>query len=368
MKQFRLAALAAAMLCIPVISSAQTAASQDADNEGNHVTLSLIPRMEGAWQSTLPTAARENAFSLSNTALFSVLDGNITDNLYVYGQFVFADSDPAALYLNSFRPDECTWVRLFNLTYSLGNFDITLGKDAIAFGGFEKAEDEFNGYLDAYSTSWHLIQPYLWGGKLAYNIDEDQSVFFQALNSPFVLDENRPLAFQNGLMTYSAGWNGLMTENWETMWSATYMQTGDDVNIKMLSLGDRWSLGDWQLTLDLEARAQAAATLVNNEMTTVGEVRYKAEKFDAFSRFGWEFCHQTGNNYFADEEGGRYIDGLIVPNFVTPDKDYLFGSLGIEYFPLKDRSLRVHAIGVANNFGGFSVNAGLTYFLDFRLF
>ena len=364
MKHLRFAAFAAALLCFQLNSSAQTAS--EPEEEGNGVTISIIPRIEGNWQN-YKTDVRQNAFGLGNSGLSTELDGSFTDNLAIYGLFVLADSDPVSLYANSLRPDECTWVRMFNLTYSLGNFDITLGKDALAFGGFEKDENEYNGYLDCYSTSWHLIQPYLWGGRLSYNLNDDNAVFFQALNSPFVLNEDKPLAFQNGLMTFSLGWNGYMTENWETMWSVTHMQTGDDANYKMLSLGNRWTAGDWQITLDLEARAQGAATIFNNEMTTVGQIRHIGDKFETFFKGGWEFCHQTECNYFAYGED-KYIEGLIVPNLLTPSKDYLFGALGFEYFPLADHSLRIHTVGAANNFGGFSITAGLTYFLDFDLF
>lgn len=366
MKQFRFAALAAALLCFQINVSAQTAAAVEAEDDENHVTVSLIPRIEGNWQH-FKTEDPKNVFGLANSALFSEIDGNFTDNLAVYGQFMLMDTDPASLYGNSFRPDECTWVRMLMLTYSLGNFDLSLGKDALAFGGFEKAEDEYNGYLDSYTTSWHQIQPFLWGGKLGYNIDENNNVFFQALNSPIVLDEEKPYAFQNGIMTYSVGWNGLMSENWETMWSLTHMQTGDKVNYKMISIGNRWTAGDWQITLDLEARAQGAATVVNNEMTTVGQVRYIGGNFEAFAKGGWEFCHQTEKNYFAYEDS-RFIDGLIVPDILTPSKDYVFGALGLEYFPLADHSLRLHTVATANNFGAFSLNAGLTYFFEFDLF
>ena len=368
MKRTLLAALAA------LLTVSFSAAAQDAEEEGNHLDFTLIPRIEGAVQSLNLDGGRQTSLGLANSTLSAVLEGNFTDNLYVYGQFVFADSDPKALYANSLRPDECTWVRMFLLTYSLGNLDISLGKDVLAFGGFEKSENEFDNYFDILSTSWHQIQPYLWGGNLSYNINEDNAVFFQAVNSPIVLDEEKPLAFQNGLFTFSAGWNGKMCDGWETKWSVTHMDTGETadtglaVNYKMLSIGNRWTAGPWQFTLDLEARAQGAATMVNNEMTSVGEVRLKGGNFNAFAKFGWEFCHQTESNYFAFGED-KYIDGLIVPNILTPEKDLLFGGLGLEYYPLKDNdNLRLHLVGAANNFGGLSLTAGLTYFLNFRLF
>ena len=358
---------------------AQATEPENTAEEESGLTLSIVPRLDGSAMTWKYAEGSDQKFSLGNTMLYTILDGNITDNLSIYACFHLLDKEPGWLYHNTFRSDECSWLDIFSLTYSLGNFDISLGKENLAFGGFEQDPDICYPYLDLCSSSWHSIQSFLWGGRLGYNLDDDNNVFLQCVASPM-----SEYPFQDRLFCTTLGWNGAVGND-ETMWSFGVMRTGEEFkeysNLWMLSLGDRYTAGDFTATFDINFRAFNPVTLFREEMTSLLELRYSFPKIDIFAKGGWETCNKDEYfTYFSSTEGleSWNIEGTIVPQYISSNKDYIFGGLGIEYYPFADRSLRVHLVGAANNYANniwsqtnfgpaFSVNAGLTYTFDVNL-
>ncbi|MBR5056848.1 MAG: hypothetical protein IKX03_06600 [Bacteroidales bacterium] len=368
MKSLLIAALSAALFIIPFNSFAQAVEEED---EGNHMAVTIAPRLEGnigAWTSDNQTYYQT---SLASSMLYMILDGNFTDNLSLYGAIQLLNPNPAGLYGKEviFNPQYQSFVNVLLLTYSLGPVDISFGKDALAFGGFEQEPDIIDTYWDVSSNSWYMIQPYLWGGRVTLNLG-DQAPFFQIVDSPL-----KDRTFGPGGFCFFGGWDGQFFDAWQTKWSFGLMQTPEDGNIKILSLGNRWHFGDVQLTLDYQARSFDLSTLFNDEMTLVGDLRYCFPKIDVFSKFGWEFYHGSDESgYFTDFECPTWnIPQTILPNYLGPKGtfargDYLFGSLGAEWYPLSDRRLRIHVIAAANNYyRACSLTAGVTYKFEFNL-
>lgn len=381
MKKIYLAALSAALFIIPFASHAQESERED---EGNHMTVTISPRLEGnmgRWESDGDVNKNR---SLQSSMLYMIMDGNITDNLSLYGAFQLLNPDPKGLYGKDylFTPQYVNFLNMLMLTYSIGPVDISFGKDALAFGGWEQDPSLVDTYWDIYSNNWNLVQPYLWGGRLTFNIG-DQAPFIQIVDSPM-----KERVFGKGGMCWFGGWDGYFFEGWDTKWSFGLMQTPEDGAMKILSLGNRWSVGDFTVSLDYMARSFNFNTLFNDEMTMVAELRYSFPKVDLFSKCGWEFYHGENDfGYFTvtDEEGN--VDGeiipygnssligpTIVPNAIGPNLgtlksgDYLFASLGAEIYPLKNRDLRIHLIGAMNNYHkACSVTAGVTYNFSFNL-
>lgn len=60
------------------------------------------------------------------------------------------------------------------------------------------------------------------------------------------------------------------------------------------------------------------------------------------------------------------MSGFLPGSLALMDKDYLFGGLLLNYYPLEDvESLRLHtALATNNHADGLSVSLGLTYYLD----
>lgn len=368
MKRLIAASAAVLLSAFPLISQTVSETTEATEEEETGLTLSLIPRLDGSILNYNQPEGNITSWTLGNSILYSILDGNITDNLSVYACFHLLAPDPSWLYTNTFHSDECSWLDMLSLTYSLGNFDISLGKENLAFGGFEQDADICDPYLDLSTNSWHSIQSFLWGGRLAYNFGEEQNIFFQGLASPFSV-----YPFQDKLFCATVGWNGCIG-NYETMWSFGNMKTGDEnpdyENLKLLSLGNRLTLGNVVTTLDVNFRAFSLNSLFSEEMSSLLDVRYCFPKVEIFAKGGWEYCHKEHFNYFAyDEEDATWnIDGTIVPNYIYDYKDYLFAGLGVEYYPLADRSLKLHLVGAANNYNNAkSITAGITYYFDINL-
>ena len=382
MKRHLLAALSAALFVIPFNSFAQAADPEE--EEGNHMTVTIAPRLEGnlgRWEYN--NEVNKNK-SLQSSMLYMIMDGNITDNLSLYGAFQLLNPDPVGLYGKDylFTPQYVNFLNMLMLTYSIGPLDISLGKDALALGGWEQDPSLVDTYWDIYSNNWNLVQPYLWGGRLTLNLG-DQAPFIQIVDSPV---KDRILG--KGGMCYFGGWDGQFFDGWQTKWSFGVMQTPEDGNMKILSLGNRWSYDGLTFSLDYMARSFGFNTLFNDEMSLIGELRYSFPKIDIFSKGGWEFYHGENDfGYFTIVDDDGNIDGeiipygndtlignTIVPNAIGPNHgmfksgDYLFISLGAEWYPLNNRDLRVHLIGAMNNYHkACSVTAGVTYYLNFNL-
>lgn len=358
--------------------------AQEADvEEGNHMSVTISPRLEGNIGHYESDYRGYTHRSLANSMLYMTLDGNFTDNLSLYGAIQLLGTDPLALYGKDvlFNPQYTNFLNMLLLTYSLGPVDISFGKDALAFGGFEQEPDLIDTYWDALSNSWHLIQSYLWGGRITLNIG-DQAPFIQIVDSPI-----KERIFGKGGFCYFGGWDGQFFDEWQTKWSFGAMQTPEDGTMKILSLGNRWSYDDLAFTLDYTARSFGLKTLFKEEMSLVGDIRYSFKKIDFFSKFGWEFYHgEDVAGYFSDFESDSWnvINGgssdkmplapTIVPNMLGLDRglfrngDYLFASLGAEWYPLDNRDLRVHLVGAMNNYNkSVSLTAGITYDLNFNL-
>ncbi|MBR6270516.1 MAG: hypothetical protein IKR30_08120, partial [Bacteroidales bacterium] len=166
MKKLLLAALAAALFMIPSVSFAQIAAEVEEEDEGNHMTVTIAPRLEGnfgRWEADGEVIKNK---SLQSSMLYMIMDGNINDYLSLYGAFQLLNPDPVGLYGKEylFNPQYVNFLNMLMLTCSLGPVDISLGKDALAFGGWEQDPSLVDTYWDIYSNNWNLVQPYLWGG------------------------------------------------------------------------------------------------------------------------------------------------------------------------------------------------------------
>ena len=249
-----------------------TTANEEEEDTG--LSLTVIPRLDGSAQTWKNIEKPFGSYSLGNTMLYTILDGNVTDNLSVYACFHLLDKETGWLYHNTFHSDECSWLDMFSLTYSLGNFDLSLGKENIAFGGFEQDDDICTPHLDLCSNSWHTIQSFQWGGRLGYNFEDHgnpQNVFFQIVSSP-----TSEMPFQDKLFCTTIGWNGNVGND-ETMWSLGVMRTGEEdasmKNLWMLTLGDRYTCGNFSWTWDLSFRSFAFSEIFRQECTNIMELR-----------------------------------------------------------------------------------------------
>ena len=337
------------VVCAASLLSCFLVSAQEADNSGRSVELSVIPRIDLAPEFYNDGSG---AFTLGNTSLYSLFEGSITDNLSFsvanhWAGFYSVDdlwaADTKALYQNTLKRT-ANWLDWANLTWSFGDFSLTLGKDLITTGGIEFDDYDFDVHPIMVSSLWNGFDAYQWGAKLGWSPAEDQELTFQVTTSPYVDD-----LFGKPWFNYSLGWTGTIGDAIETIWSATAVQWDKasegllDAYFWLVCLGQRASLGDWTLGLDLSNATMMPGDL-SYGMTVMPSVAYAlSEKVDFFAKGGWE------NQICKDE---------------LADPSCWFAGAGLNWRPVEN--LRLHALAAYNELWECaSVSIGATYYLRF---
>ena len=164
-----------------------TAFVQDlkAQSEG---TLLIVPRVD-----LDPSYDGDWYFDLGSTSLYTLFEGNLTKNLsfsVCNHWFAFSTDieDAADLYRNTWRSDNCNWVDWANLTYKMGNFFLSAGKDYMRIANFEIEEYDYDSHWQMNSFLWNNFQVYQWGGRLGWqNEDEDLTISLQVTTDPIMV-------------------------------------------------------------------------------------------------------------------------------------------------------------------------------------
>ena len=229
------------------------------------------------------------------------------------------------------------WLKL---TYEIGDFAISAGKDAILVGSFEYDTEDIDSYYEFNSMFYNMIYCWQWGASAAYYPSDSHEIIRQAANSPFSYGEPN-------LFAYAAAWRGYW-DCFESYWTANLWQYSKGEYVKSINFGNRFYLGDFTVDLEYMTRAQAIKGLFTNDFTTLISPSYEWNWGRAFGKFCFE---HTGENlpYELAYDVGNYM---------------LYGA-GLELFPLKEnKSLRAHAVWVADNYGKNTLNIGLTWIID----
>ena len=312
--------------------------SQEADGTGAGVEFTVIPRINLA-----PEFYNDGSgeFALDNTSLYTLFEGNISENLsfsvenhwmafYYTGDDIFADTKD--LYKATLKRRN-NWLDWANLTWTSGDFSVTLGKDVVTTGGYEVDEYDFDMHSNMSSTFWNFMNVYQWGAKFGWNAAEDQLLTLQVTTSPFV-----EKLFDKPWMNYSLGWSGMLS-GIQTLWSVTAMQTASDKFFYIVSLGNKAEFGDFTAGLDLtNASMQFGGPFYG--ITAIPSLSWKkSENLEFFARCGYE---HTSDDIV---EGSGWFAGA-----------------GANWFPIED--LRVHATASYNDiFETTCVSLGATWFL-----
>ena len=308
--------------------------AQQADNSGRSVELSVIPRLD-----LNPTFSTEKGggaeFTLGNTSLYSLFEGNLTENLsfsVAHHWAAFDDVNDVLgstknLYLNTLYSYDTNWLDWAYMTYSFGNFAVTLGKDMITTGGLEFDDYDFEVHPALQSSYWHELACYQWGGKFAFTTpSEEDSFSFQVTTSPF---GERP--FASKLFNYSLEWRGEHGPL-ETIWGATALGTKEGKYQPVFSLGQRLNFDSVSVGLDaisvIGDEDEEENVFLRKGITLMPSVLYSpSEKFDILAKGGYE-------NY-AQEIG----EDLTFKHW--------WAGIACHWYPLRDsRDLRIHAVAV----------------------
>ncbi len=228
------------------------------------------------------------------------------------------------------------------LTYKVGSFEFTAGKNVVLAGGFENDAEDLDSYYDMNSMFYNMLDSWQWGASATWYPTDNHSFTFQAINSPIYSAEDN-------LFGFDLAWR-MESDIFESFWTANAWEYERGKYMANLSLGNIFYIGDFSITVDYQTRAADMKRLFADDFTLTALPAYELGEWGrVFAKFGWEKVAEGLPYKFA------YDDGI----------DYMFYGCGFEYYPLKEnKNLRLHAAWAGNNLGDSFLNIGLKWRFD----
>ena len=261
--------------------------------------------------------------------------------------------------------DNTDWL---TLTYDIGGFSFTGGKDILMVGSYEYDAYDIDSYFDMNSMFYNSFACYQWGAKAMWtNKSETTSFALQVTNSPFAY-----VPLEDNMYSYNLGWYGAW-DSYESIWTVNLLEYTPGEFVKMVALGNMFYIGDLSLGVDYIMRGAKVKDMFNDVTLNVMPSYNIGESLRLFAKFGWE---QTSEPLEYDF-WGEYLDtddmieinkesSSVMPAYLIAGDDYIYYGAGIEYFPLKEnKSVRLHAVWSSNNYTKrHAINVGLTWKFD----
>lgn len=200
------------------------------------------------------------------------------------------------------------------------NWFIDFGKQEILIGGFEYDYAPIDVYY--YSQFCNSInQCYGIGLTGGYKFNDNNKVMLQVANSPFSngnIDDK---------LSYNLIWFGQILDWWKTIWSINYADATNSIDMEYIALGNRFELSDFYLEFDWNA---GKTTKDDFTFSYCGKLNYNyRDKLNIFAKGGYD-------------ESTSMIHGLPSMHSYAENFQYIGG--GIEFFPLNNKDLRLHAV------------------------
>lgn len=232
--------------------------------------------------------------------------------------------------------DAINWLLL---TYEIGDFSISVGKDAVFTGSFEYDANDIDSYFDMNSLFYNYFDCWQWGLSAAWYPTETQTIALQVTNSP--------LSYEPNHFAYNLAWRGEW-DFYESYWTANMWQQDTGGFIKALNFGNCFYFGDFSIILDYTTRATSLNTLFKEDFSALAMPAYEpAEWCRIFAKVGYERASEILDYEFVG--------------------DNLFYGAGAEFFPLKEnKNVRLHTYWTHNTeYSGCHIfNVGLTWKMD----
>ena len=326
------------------------AQAQGGSDSGASAGITIVPRVDF---NPVFYGGTDREVTLGNSSLYSLFEGNITDNLSFSVCNHWLSSDPKTLYQNTWHSDDVSWCDWANLTYSFGNFYVSGGKDMMSIGGFEFDQYDFDVHTDLCSSLWNNFACYQWGGKFGYmNDDETQGMALQITSSPYSI---RP--FGEGLMAYSLQYSGSYGPL-SLLYSTNLIGTAKGEYEWMFTLGHEIEAGDFTFGLDASNKVSDEYAILRDGICAYATAVYNpSDKWEVRLRGGMD----RASTDIIEWDGGDVVF-IPSPKYVS----YTFGGAA-HWFPLKDsKNLRIHAAAAYNTgYEMLSLTLGAIYYLSF---
>ena len=256
--------------------------------------------------------------------------------------------------------DNTDWL---TLSYDIGQFTFTAGKDVLMVGSFEYDAYDIDSYFDMNSMFYNSFSCYQWGAKAMWtNRSETTSLAFQITNSPFSY-----VPKEENIYSYNLGWYGYW-DNYESIWTCNFMEYAPGKFAKMIAWGNTFHIGDLSLGVDCIMHSDDFSSATNTTINFMPS--YEFEKVRIFGKLGWEQCtgelpYDLWGEYLTTEDMIAVNDETLttLPAFLIPGNDYWYYGAGVEYYPVE--SVRLHAVWASNNYTKrHTINVGATWRFD----
>lgn len=303
-----------ALPCFPLLS-------QEADEPGPGVEFTIIPRLDLSYE--------EGGLALGNSSVYSLLEGNVTDNLSYsmcnhWASFVLSNGTIAV---------ETAWNTLVDwayLSYDMGSFRFDLGRFGLFSEGMEGDQYDWDVHPILASSLWNNFDFYQQGAAVAWhNDDAGTEIALQMVTSPY----GDP--FTSGLYSFGAQWKGDYDFVFP-IWSASLINTGNGY-FPLVSLGQTFSFDDvWTYSFDWSnAVCDPQFFLLRGSCAYLEATCKMSEAISLTARGGIE---SSRDESFTNLSIGGYLHWHPVEN------------------------LRIHAAGGYNSgLGGLTALAGVSY-------
>ncbi len=229
------------------------------------------------------------------------------------------------------------------------NLFLSAGKQVVAIGGWEYDTNPIDIY---YGTEfWNTVCCYAVGASLNFKDNSGKNhVLFQVCNSPFISQ-----AMQS-IYAYNLMWYGNF-EHFKTTYSVNMIEYEQGKFINYISLGNKLQFNGVEMYLDVTNRASFKQEhFFGQDITAIFGIGVDiGPKWIVFAKAGYDYNQAQLPSTEAYDQ------------YVVPGKKVDFESLGFEFYPLSDRSLRLHLCGSHTSVDGeskFQGNIGLTWKVD----
>ena len=340
--------------------------AQEAEDAGSGAVLSVIPRFDAGMLYDFD--AKEASFSFGNTSLYTLFEGNISQNwsFSIANHWVGSDGWAGSAFGDAIATPTSDLYQLhlplkgegFNegnfldwayLTFAPGDLSFTLGKQMLLVGGWEFDDYDFDVNPFNASLFWNSFTCYQWGLSAAWDFSESSAITLQASAGPY-----------NDALSYAAQWDGTYGP-YSMRWSALGYQdvwTGRDWKFA-LCLGNRFELGDFTLTLDYFNRCGDPNAIVPSIKghTVNGSVLWALSD-------EWELGAKVSYNYADDRNPyGSMFNVSIPPAFEK--ETYVMAGATATWSPADDISIQANA-GYSDGLG-FAL-LGVKYNFELNIF
>ncbi len=206
-------------------------------------------------------------------------------------------------------------------TYTRNNWSVSAGKQVVGIGGFEYDAPPIDLYFC--SEYWNNIPCFQIGVSGTYAMNDGNDKFMlQFCESPF--RRSAANISNKEMFAYNAMWYG-SHDFYNSIWSVNMIEYLPGRFINYIALGNRFTVGDFRIDLDIMNRAVSAKNLFGKDMSFILDFRWSpVEYLNVFAKMTHDF-----NN-----------SGEIGDWCMTTGTNITRVGAGIEYYPAD--SLRLH--------------------------